>query len=92
MVTSTNIYYKPIYETILTIGIPGIVSADFEEEFMRRIRIYFEAMDLFTPTLDEAKPAYDRFISFPGTYPQDPDCVKNIIQNVRFLFESHEKR
>ena len=31
IVTSTNIYYKPIYETILTIGIPGIVSADFEE-------------------------------------------------------------
>ncbi len=89
---STNIYYKPIYETVLTIGIPGIVSTDFEEEFMRRIGIYLEAMDLSAPTLDEAKPAYDRFISFPGTYPQGPDRIKNIIQNVRFLFKSHEKR
>ena len=87
---STNIYYKPIYEIVLTIGILGIVSADFEEEFMRRIRIYFEAMDLSAPTLDEAKP--DRFIPFPGIYPQDPDRVKNIIQNVRFLSKSHEKR
>lgn len=89
---STNIYYKPLYETVLTIGIPGIVSTDFEEEFMRRIGIYLEEIDLSAPTLDEAKPAYDRFISFPGTYPQDPDRVKNIIQNVRFLSESHEKR
>ncbi|MBO5704297.1 MAG: hypothetical protein J6R91_07000, partial [Bacteroidaceae bacterium] len=89
---STNIYYKPIYEIVLTIGIPEIVSTDFEEEFMRRIGIYLEAMDLSAPTLDEAKPAYDWFISFPGTYPQDPDCVENIIQNVRFLSKSHEKR
>ena len=89
---STNIYYKPIYEIVLTIGIPGIVSKDFEEEFMRRIRIYFEAMDLSAPTLDEPKPAYDRFIPLPGTYPQDPDRIKNIIQNVRVLSKSHEKR
>ena len=50
---------------MLTIGIPGIVSADFEEEFIRRIRIYFEEMDRSVPTLEEAKPAYDRFIAFP---------------------------
>ena len=75
----------------MTIGIPEIVSTDFEEEFMRRIGIYLEAMDLSAPTLDEAKSAYDRFISFPGTDPQDPDRIKNIIQNVRFLSKSHEK-
>lgn len=40
------IYYKPFYETVLTVGIPGIVSADFEEELMRRSRIYSEAMDV----------------------------------------------
>ena len=69
---------------MLTIGIPGIVSADFEEEFIRRIRIYFEAMDRVVPTLEEAKPAYDRFIAFPWTYPQEPDSVKKIIRSIRF--------
>ena len=76
------IYYRPCYETVLTIGIPGIVSADFEEEFMRRINIYFEAMDRAVPTLEEAKPAYDRFVSFPVTYPQNPDSVKNFIRSL----------
>lgn len=76
------IYYKPCYEMVLTIGIPGIVSADFEEEFMRRIKIYFEAMDRAVPTLEEAKPAYDRFVSFPDTYPQNPDSVKNFIRSL----------
>ena len=76
------IYYKPCYEMVLTIGIPGIVSADFEEEFMRRIKIYFEAMDRAVPTLEEAKPAYDRFVSFPVTYPQNPDSVKNFIRSL----------
>ena len=76
------IYYKPCYEMVLTIGIPGIVSADFEEEFMRRIKIYFEAMDRAVPTLEEAKPAYDRFVSFPVTYPQNPDNVKNFIRSL----------
>ena len=76
------IYYKPCYEMVLTIGIPGIVSADFEEEFMRRIKIYFEAMDRAVPTLEEAKPAYDRFVSFPDTYPQNPDSVKKFIRSL----------
>lgn len=76
------IYYKPCYEMVLTIGIPGIVNADFEEEFMRRIKIYFEAMDRAVPTLEEAKPAYDRFVSFPVTYPQNPDSVKNFIRSL----------
>ena len=76
------IYYKSCYEMVLTIGIPGIVSADFEEEFMRRIKIYFEAMDRAVPTLEEAKPAYDRFVSFPVTYPQNPDSVKNFIRSL----------
>lgn len=76
------IYYKPCYEMVLTIGIPGIVSADFEEEFMRRIKIYFEAMDRAVPTLEETKPAYDRFVSFPDTYPQNPDSVKNFIRSL----------
>ena len=76
------IYYKPFYETVLTIGIPGIISEDFEEEFMRRIKIYFEAMELPVPTLEKAKPAYDRFVSFPGTYPQEPDSVKNFIRSL----------
>ena len=76
------IYYRPCYETVLTIGIPGIVSADFEEEFMRRIKIYFEAMELSVPTLEEAKPAYDRFVSFPGTYPQSPDSVRESIRKL----------
>jgi hypothetical protein len=56
----------------------------------KKIGIYLGAMDLSAPTLDDAKP--DRFIPFPGTYPQGPDRVKNIIQNVRFLSKSHEKR
>ena len=56
----------------MTIGIPEIISTDFEEEFMRRIGVYLEAMDLSAPTLDEAKPAYDRFISFPGTLSARP--------------------
>lgn len=81
-VTDGIIYIKPCYETVLTIGIPGIVSPDFEEEFMRRIRIYFEAMDRAVPTLEEAKPAYDRFISFPGTYPQEPNSVKTFIRSL----------
>ena len=81
-VTDGIIYYKPCYEMVLTIGIPGIVSADFEEEFMRRIKIYFEAMDRAVPTLEEAKPAYDRFVSFPDTYPQNPDSVKNFIRSL----------
>lgn len=76
------IYYKPFYETVLTIGIPGIVSADFEEEFMRRIKIYFEAMDLAVPTLEEAKPAYDRFVSFPGTHPQTPQSIRDAIRGL----------
>lgn len=76
------IYYKPFYETVLTIGIPGIISEDFEEEFMRRIRIYFEAMGRAAPTLEEAKPAYDRFVSFPGTYPHEPDSVKTFIHSL----------
>ena len=76
------IYYKPIYELVLTIGIPGIVSIDFEEELMRRIRIYFEAMDSPVPTLEEAKPMYDRFLSFPGTYPQLPHSVRDTIRRL----------
>lgn len=76
------IYYKPFYETVLTIGIPGIVSDDFEKEFMRRIRIYFEAMDMPVPSFDEAKPAYDRFTSFPGTYPQTPHSVRDAIRSL----------
>lgn len=76
------IYYKPFYETVLTIGIPGIVIADFEEEFMRRIRICFEAMDRAVPTLEVIKPAYDRFDSFPGTEPQESDSVKAFIRSL----------
>lgn len=76
------IYYKPFYETVLTVGVPGIVSADFEEEFMRRIRICFEAIDIPVSTLEEIKPSYDRFDSFPGTYPQEPDSVKTFIRSL----------
>lgn len=76
------IYYKPIYESVLTIGIPGIVSVDFEEELMRRIRIYFEAMDRTVPPLEEAKPMYDRFFSFPATYPLSPHSVRDTIRSL----------
>ena len=76
------IYYKPFYETVLTVGIPGIVSADFEEELMRRSRIYSEAMDITVSTSEEIKPSYDRFDSFPGTYPQEPDSVKAFIRSL----------
>jgi hypothetical protein len=76
------IYYKPIYESVLTIGIPGIVSVDFEEELMRRIRIYFEAMDGPVPPLEEVKPMYDRFFSFPATYPLSPHSVRDTIRSL----------
>lgn len=78
------IYYKPFYETIVTVGIPNIIDSGFESEFMRRIRIYYEAIiGLAVPNLDEAKSSYDGFISVPGTYPQEPDSIKNIIRDVR---------
>ena len=78
------IYYKPFYETILTAGIPNIIDSGFESEFMRRIRIYYEAIiGLAAPNLEDAKSSYDGFISVPGTYPQEPDSIKNIIRDVR---------
>ena len=78
------IYYKPFYETILTVGIPNIIDSSFESEFMRRNRIYYEAIiGIAVPNLDEAKSSYDGFISVPGTYPQEPDSIKNIIRDVR---------
>ena len=70
------------YESVLTIGIPGIVSVDFEEELMRRIRIYFEAMDRPVPPLEEVKPMYDRFFSFPATYPLSPHSVRDTIRSL----------
>ena len=78
------IYYKPFYETIVTVGIPNIIDSGFESEFMRRIRIYYEAIiGLAAPNLEDAKSSYDGFISVPGTYPQEPDSIKNIIRDVR---------
>ena len=78
------IYYKPFYETIVTVGIPNIIDSGFESEFMRRIRIYYEAIiGLAAPNLEDAKSSYDGFISVPGTYPQEPDSVKNIIRSIR---------
>lgn len=78
------IYYKPFYETILTVGIPNIIDSSFESEFMRRNRIYYEAIiGIAVPNLDEVKSSYDGFISVPGTYPQEPDSIKNIIRDVR---------
>ena len=50
---------------------------------MRRIKIYFEAMELSVSTLEEVKLSYDRFVSFPGIYPQEPDSVKKIIRSIR---------
>ena len=77
------IYYKPFYETILTVGIPNIIDSDFESEFMRRIRIYNEAIiGLAAPNLEDAKSSYDGFISVPGTYPQKPDDVKKEIEAI----------
>ena len=77
------IYYRPFYETILTGGIPNIIDSGFESEFMRRIRIYYEAiMGIAAPNLDDAKSSYDGFISVPDTYPQDPDSVKNFIRSL----------
>ena len=77
------IYYKPFYETILTVGIPNIIDSGFESEFMRRIRIYYEAIiGTAAPNLDEVKSSYDGFISVPGTYPQEPDSVKNFIRSL----------
>lgn len=77
------IYYIPFYETILTAGIPNIVASDFEAEFMRRIRIYYEAIiGIATPNLDEVKSSYDGFISVPGTYPQSPDSVRESIRKL----------
>lgn len=78
------IYYTPFYETILTVGIPNIIDSGFESEFMRRIRIYYEAIiGLAAPNLEDAKSSYDGFISVPGTYPQEPDSVKNIIRRIQ---------
>ena len=78
------IYYKPFYETIVTVGIPNIIDSGFESEFMRRIRIYYEAIiGLAAPNLEDAKSSYDGFISVPGIYPQEPDSIKNIIRDVR---------
>ena len=78
------IYYKPFYETIVTVGIPNIIDSGFESEFMRRIRIYYEAIiGLAAPNLEDAKSSYDGYISVPGTYPQEPDSIKNIIRDVR---------
>lgn len=39
-------------------------------------------MELSVPTLEEAKPAYDRFVSFPGTHPQSPHNVRDFIRNL----------
>ncbi len=77
------IYYKPFYETILTVGIPNIIDSDFESEFMRRIRIYYEAIiGLAAPNLEDAKSSYDGFISVSGSYPQKPDDVKKEIEAI----------
>ena len=76
------IYYKPFYETILTIGVPNIISPEFENEFMRRVTIYFEAMGIAIPKLEDVKSSYDGFISVPGTYPQELDSVKNLIRGL----------
>ena len=77
------VYYKPFYETIVTVGIPNIIDSGFESEFMRRIRIYYEAIiGLAAPNLEDAKSSYDGFISVPGTYPQEPDSVKNFIRSL----------
>lgn len=77
------IYYKPFYETILTVGIPNIIDSGFESEFMRRIRIYYEAIiGLAAPNLEDAKSSYDGFISVPGTYPQEPEKVKKEIDAI----------
>ena len=77
------IYYKPFYKTILTVGIPKIIDSGFESEFMRRNRIFYEAIiGIAAPNLEDAKSSYNGFISVPGTYPQEPDSIKNIIRNV----------
>ena len=77
------IYYKPFYQTVLTAGIPGIVSADFEKEFMRRHAIYYEALlGGSVPKLEDLKSSYDGFISVSGTYPQSPESVKEEIRAI----------
>lgn len=77
------IYYKPFYQTVLTVGIPGIVSADFEKEFMRRHAIYYEALlGGSVPKLEDVKSSYDGFISVSGTYPQSPESVKEEIRAI----------
>jgi len=78
------IYYKPFYETIITVGIPNIIDSGFESEFMRRTRIYYEAIiGIAAPKLEDAKSSYDGFISVPGTYPQKQDSVKSIIRRIQ---------
>jgi hypothetical protein len=82
------IYYKPFYETILTAGIPNIIDSGFESEFMRRTRIYYEAIiGIAAPNLEDAKSSYDGFISVPGTYPQEPDSVKSSIRSLESVLK-----
>ena len=77
------IYYKPFYETVSTVGIPNIIDSDFENEFMRRIRIYYEAIiGIASPSIEDAKSSYDGFISVPGTYPQSPNDIKKQIDAI----------
>ena len=33
-------------------------------------------------TLEEAKPAYDRFVSFPSTHPQTPQSIRDAIRGL----------
>lgn len=77
------IFYKPFYKTVVSMGIPGIIDAEFKDEFMRRVRIYFEAMGLAVPSFDDVRASYDGFISVPGTFPQSPEEVKSAINAIK---------
>ena len=76
------IYYKPYYETVLAAGVRGIVDKEFEEEFMRRTNIFYEAMGLPKTSLSDAKSSYDGFTAVEGTFPQKAEEVKAQIRSL----------
>lgn len=76
------IYYKPYYETVLAAGVRGIVDKEFEEEFMRRTNIFYEAMGLPKTSLSDAKSSYDGFTAVEGTFPQKVEEVKAQIRSL----------
>ena len=84
-VTDGIIYYTPIYDQRLTIGAKReLVPEDFKEEVFRRQNIYRKAVDSGTPEIpaDELQQYYNRFVTFPATYPEEPDSVKIRIQKI----------